>query len=119
MIVEIGGSPLTLAQLRRIARDGAPIGLDPACRAPVAEAAAAIQRILAGGKPAYGINTGFGRLAQTRIPADELATLQTNIVLSHAAGTGAPLDDATVRLVLALKIASLARGHSGVRQEII
>ena len=119
MVVEIGGSPLTLPQLRRIARDGVPIALAPACRAPIAEAAAAIQRILAGGKPAYGINTGFGRLAQTRIPADELATLQTNIVLSHAAGTGPPLNEATVRLVLALKIATLARGHSGVRPEVI
>src|SRR4051794_18737876 len=119
MVVEIGGAPLTLAQLRRIARAAAPIALDPACRAPIAAAAAAIQRILASGKAAYGINTGFGRLAQTRIPADALATLQTNIVLSHAAGTGPPLDDATVRLVLALKVASLARGHSGVRPEVI
>jgi histidine ammonia-lyase len=119
MIVEIGGSPLTLAQLRRIARDGAPIALAPSCRAPIAAAAEAIQRILASGKPAYGINTGFGRLAQTRIPAEELAALQTNIVLSHAAGVGPPLGAATVRLVLALKVASLARGHSGVRPEVI
>src|SRR5258705_2149601 len=80
---------------------------------------AAVQRILASGQPAYGINTGFGRLSQTRIADGELEALQQNIVLSHAAGTGPLLDDATVRLTLALKIESLARGYSGVRMELI
>src|SRR5690349_15270128 len=80
---------------------------------------AAVQRILASGKPAYGINTGFGRLSQTRIPAGDLEELQRNIVLSHAAGTGPMLDDASVRLTLALKIESLARGFSGVRPLLV
>ncbi len=119
MTIEIGGAPLTLAALRRIARHATPIALAPASRMAIAESARAIQRIVAGGKPAYGINTGFGRLAQTRIPIDDLAQLQTNIVLSHAAGTGPPLDDATVRLVLALKVATLAQGHSGVRPDVV
>ena len=119
MTVEIGATPLTLDSLRAIARDGAAITLAPACRPAIAASAAAVARILASGKPAYGINTGFGRLAQTRIPADELERLQTNIVLSHAAGTGPLLDDATVRLVLALKVASFARGASGVRRELV
>jgi histidine ammonia-lyase len=119
MTIEIGGAPLTLAQLRAIARAAPPLALAPASRARIAGAAASIARILAGGKPAYGINTGFGRLAQTRIPVEALAELQSNIVLSHAAGTGAPLDDAVVRLVLALKIATLAHGHSGVRPEVV
>ena len=79
----------------------------------------AVERIVAAGKPAYGINTGFGRLSQTRIPAEELEQLQTNIVLSHAAGTGPLLDDATVRLVLALKICGLSAGYSGVRPELV
>jgi histidine ammonia-lyase len=119
MLVEIGATPLTLAALRAIARDVVPVGLAPACRPAIAASAAAVARILASGKPAYGINTGFGRLSQTRIPADELERLQTNIVLSHAAGTGPLLDDATVRLVLALKVASFACGASGVRQELV
>jgi histidine ammonia-lyase len=78
-----------------------------------------VRAVLASGVPAYGINTGFGRLAQTRIPESELAMLQRNIVLSHAAGTGALLDDASVRLAIALKVAGLARGHSGVRLELV
>jgi histidine ammonia-lyase len=119
MPAEIGASPLTLAALRAIARDGAPIQLAPAARPAIAGSSAAVARILSSGKPAYGINTGFGRLSQTRIPADELERLQTNIVLSHAAGTGPLLGDATVRLVLALKVASFARGASGVRPELV
>ncbi|HSD52786.1 MAG TPA: histidine ammonia-lyase [Burkholderiales bacterium] len=119
MPVEIGASPLSLAALRAIARDGAPIAFAASCRPAIAASSAAVARILASGKPAYGINTGFGRLSQTRIPADELERLQTNIVLSHAAGTGPLLEDATVRLVLALKVASFAQGASGVRQELV
>ena len=119
MAIEIGGAPLDLAALRSIARDGTPLALAPAARGPIEAGAAAVGRILAGDQPAYGINTGFGRLAQTRIPVDQLAELQTNIVLSHAAGTGPLLDDAIVRLVLALKIAGLARGHSGVRLAVV
>ncbi|MCU0897140.1 MAG: histidine ammonia-lyase [Burkholderiales bacterium] len=119
MSIEIGERPLALADLRGIAREGTPLALAPAARERVAASAAAVGRILARGEPAYGINTGFGRLAQTRIPAGDLATLQRNIVLSHAAGTGPLLDDATVRLVLALKIAGLARGASGVRPLLV
>ncbi len=78
-----------------------------------------IENILGRDQIVYGVNTGFGLLAQTRIPAGELALLQRNLLLSHSAGTGAPLDDATVRLILVLKIASLARGHSGVRVELV
>ena len=94
---------------------GAELKLDPACRPGVAESAAAIERILAKGEPVYGINTGFGKLASVRIEAADLATLQRNIVLSHAAGTGEPTPPAIVRLMLALKLASLAQGASGVR----
>jgi histidine ammonia-lyase len=119
MTVEIGAVPLALDTLRGIAREGRALALAPACRPAIATSAAAVARILASGKPAYGINTGFGRLAQTRIPDDALERLQTNIVLSHAAGTGPLLDDATVRLVLALKVASFARGASGVRPELV
>jgi histidine ammonia-lyase len=105
--------------LRAIARQRVPIALAPAARAAILASAQAVERIVASGQPAYGINTGFGRLSQTRIPAEELEQLQTNIVLSHAAGTGALLDDDAVRLVLALKVASFARGASGVRPELV
>jgi histidine ammonia-lyase len=119
MTIEIGHAPLTLAILRTIARQGAAIALAPAARAAVAASARTVERIVARGEPAYGINTGFGRLSQTRIPAEDLEQLQTNIVLSHAAGTGPLLADDAVRLILALKVASLARGASGVRPELV
>ena len=95
--------------------EGAPARLDPASAPCVAASAAAVERILAKGAPVYGINTGFGKLASVRIADDELALLQRNIVLSHAAGTGAPSPVPVVRLMMALKLASLAQGASGVR----
>ncbi|HEY0647859.1 histidine ammonia-lyase, partial [Phenylobacterium sp.] len=102
-----------LAEWRAIYR-GADVRLDPACAAAVAASAAAVGRIVAKGEPAYGINTGFGKLASVRIGADDLATLQRNIVLSHAAGVGEPSPEPIARLMLALKLASLAQGASGV-----
>ena len=117
--MKIGSRPLDLAALRAIAREAVPLELDPACVPRLRAGFESVARMVASGKPAYGINTGFGRLSQTRIPAEELEELQTNIVLSHAAGTGALLDDAAVRLVLALKIAALATGHSGVRPLLV
>ena len=87
---------------------------------PVIEAsAAAVTRILAKGEPVYGINTGFGKLASVRIGDEDLATLQRNIVLSHAAGTGEPSPVPVIRLMMALKLASLAQGASGVRVETV
>ena len=118
-MIRLGAARLTLKDLRAIARDAVPLGVDASSMENVKASQAAVERILASGKPAYGINTGFGRLAQTRIAHDELEELQRNIVLSHAAGTGPVLDDATVRLTLALKIESLARGYSGVRPLLI
>jgi len=118
-VIRLGTGRLSLKELRAIARDAPPLGLDPACMPRLEQSHAAVQRILASGKPAYGINTGFGRLSQTRIPDGELEELQRNIVLSHAAGTGPLLDDATVRLTLALKIEGLARGFSGVRPLLV
>jgi histidine ammonia-lyase len=107
-----------LAQWRDIWR-GAPVVLDAACRAGIAAGAAAVGRILARGEPVYGINTGFGRLASVRIDTADLATLQRNIVLSHAAGVGEPMPRPVARLMMALKLASLAQGASGVRPEVV
>ena len=99
---------------RRIAR-GATVALDPGCGPAIAAGADAVRRILAAGAPVYGINTGFGRLASVRIDDADLRVLQRNIVLSHAAGVGEPAPLPVVRLMMALKLASLAQGASGVR----
>ncbi len=104
---------ISWAQWRAL-RNGQSFTLDPACRSAVAESAAAVGRILAREEPVYGINTGFGRLASVRIEADDLLTLQRNIVLSHAAGVGEPMPPSIVRLMMVLKLVSLARGASGV-----
>ena len=104
----------TLAEWRDIYR-GAALTLDPACRPGIVASAAAVDRIVAAGKPVYGINTGFGKLASIRIAPADLATLQRNIVLSHAAGVGEPTAPAITRLMMALKIVSQAQGASGIR----
>ncbi|ALL12795.1 histidine ammonia-lyase [Caulobacter henricii] len=94
---------------------GAPARLHDDAWPVIAESARAVERILARGEPVYGINTGFGKLASVRIGDADLETLQRNIVLSHAAGTGEPSPVAVIRLMMALKLASLAQGASGVR----
>ena len=107
-----------LADWRAIYR-GAAVRLSPDAQPAVAESAAAVARILAKGEPVYGINTGFGKLASVRIEAGDLAALQRNIVLSHAAGVGEPSPVPIVRLMLALKLASLAQGASGVKPQTV
>lgn len=104
----------TLADWRAIHR-GAPLRLDGAARAGVEAGAAVIEAIVAKGDPVYGVNTGFGKLASVRIDRADLATLQRNLVLSHASGVGEPLPVPVVRLMMALKAASLAQSASGVR----
>jgi histidine ammonia-lyase len=104
----------SLADWRSVYR-GASVALDPACRPGVEAAAALVAEIVAKGEPVYGINTGFGKLASVRIAPADLAALQKNIVLSHAAGVGEPTPEPIVRLMMALKLASLAQGASGVR----
>lgn len=94
---------------------GAGVTIDPAAKPDVDAAAQTVDDLIASGRAVYGLNTGFGKLAQTRIANEELATLQERLVLSHAAGVGDALPEAVVRLILALKMASLARGASGVR----
>lgn len=109
---------VTLAQWRKVYR-GTPLALDPAALPVVRASAAAVAAIVAKGEPVYGINTGFGKLASVRIERDDLATLQRNIVLSHAAGVGEPMPAAVVRLMMALKLVSLAQGASGVREQTL
>ncbi|MBS7455578.1 histidine ammonia-lyase [Coralloluteibacterium stylophorae] len=107
-----------LAQWRAV-HAGAGARLDPAAYAAVEASAATVQAIVARGEPVYGINTGFGKLASVRIAAGDLAALQRNIVLSHAAGVGEPTPAPVVRLMLALKLTSLAQGASGVATETL
>ncbi len=109
---------VALADWRAIYRGGSP-RLDPACRPGVAASAAAVARIVARGEPVYGVNTGFGKLASTRIETGDLETLQRNIVLSHAAGVGEATPLPVARLMMALKLASLAQGASGVRPQTV
>ncbi|KJF18832.1 histidine ammonia-lyase [Acidithrix ferrooxidans] len=118
-MIEIHPGNLSLAQLRRINLSHEEISLDTSALPKIAKAADAIGTIAAKGEPAYGVNTGFGRLATTHIDYDRLELLQENLVLSHAVGVGLPMEDPVVRLVMVLKIASLARGHSGIRFEVI
>jgi histidine ammonia-lyase len=114
MTVALRAGGASLADWRAIWRGGA-VAIDPFHHPAVAASAAAVQRIVARGEPVYGINTGFGKLAGVRIEATDLAELQRNIVLSHAAGVGEAASVATTRLMMALKLGSLAQGASGVQ----
>jgi histidine ammonia-lyase len=104
----------SLATWRRV-YFGAPVDLDPSCRLPVEAAATAVEQVVAAGAPVYGINTGFGKLATVRIASADLRQLQRNLVFSHCVGVGDALPVPVTRLMMALKLASLGRGASGVR----
>ncbi|MDH6160776.1 histidine ammonia-lyase [Leclercia adecarboxylata] len=110
---------LTLAQLRQVCQQPLQLTLDESAHQAINDSVACVEAIVAEGRTAYGINTGFGLLAQTRIATHDLENLQRSLVLSHAAGVGEPLDDNIVRLMMVLKINSLARGFSGIRLSVI
>lgn len=110
---------LTLANLRRVWREPVQPQLDPACHAAIDASTATVARVISEGRTVYGVNTGFGLLARKKISPGELELLQRSIVLSHAAGVGEPMSEAQVRLLLVLKINSLALGYSGVRRVLI
>jgi histidine ammonia-lyase len=117
LFIEPGKSKLSL--WRRIAEAPATLSLHADAWTAIERSRKTVEAALASGEAIYGVNTGFGKLAQKRIPDNELKTLQRNLVLSHATGVGEPLPDSVVRLVMALKISSLARGHSGVRRVVV
>jgi histidine ammonia-lyase len=108
-----------LEALQAVHSGSTTLELDDAARAAIRASAAVVRHAAAGDAPVYGVNTGFGKLASTRIGAADLATLQLNLIRSHSVGVGEPLSAPVVRLVLALKAGSLARGHSGVRQDVV
>jgi histidine ammonia-lyase len=119
MTLVLNPGALRLQDLADICKGFDPIELPEHVSARVRASCASVAAVVARGVPAYGINTGFGKLANSHIQEHELELLQTNLVRSHAVGVGALLDDHIVRLILALKAASLARGYSGVRLEVI
>ena len=110
---------VTLDHLAQIYWDEAPVRLDPACRPDMERAQARIARAAAGTDAVYGVNTGFGKLASTRIASEDTAALQRNLILSHCCGVGAAIPRRMSRMLMALKLLSLGRGASGVRLEIV
>ncbi|BFM49704.1 histidine ammonia-lyase [Marinomonas sp. THO17] len=110
---------LSLSDLRHIRRQQVKLSLDEAAIPAIHASTQVVNDVIAEDRTVYGINTGFGLLANTRIAADDLEELQRSIVLSHAAGIGELMDDDTVKLIMALKVNSLARGFSGIRLEVI
>lgn len=117
LVIEPGRTPLSL--WRCVAEERHPVSLEPSAWERIAQSRGVIEQALGSGRAVYGVNTGFGKLAQTRIPTEDLKLLQRNLVLSHSAGVGEDLPEPVVRLVIALKIASLSRGYSGVRPVVV
>ena len=119
MRLEIDNQLVTLADLRAAWHEGATVSLGDNARRRIAEAHEFVEEVVAHGDQVYGVNTGFGQLAQVPISSDELAHLQENLVRSHAVGVGEDLDDDIVRLIMLMKVIALAEGFSGVRLELV
>jgi len=113
-MIRIGDTPLSLDDVKAALAGPIQVELTASARARIERSAETVTRLLATGDAIYGVNTGFGKLAKTRIAAKDLNALQINIVRSHAAGVGAPLDPAVVRLIMLMKLNSLAQGASGI-----
>ena len=118
MSLKLSPEHVDLDKLRRLWA-GASACLDDAAMQRIANAAVSVERIVAGGETVYGVNTGFGLLANTRIPNDRLTELQTNLILSHSAGLGDALPRHVTRLMIVLKLLGLGRGYSGVRPLVV
>ena len=110
---------IELSALRRVYFESPSVKLDDSSWKKIEAGSEAVEKIVAIGEAVYGINTGFGLLAQTRIPDEQLAQLQRNLVVSHSAGVGEDLNENIVRLIMTLKVNSLSQGHSGIRREVI
>jgi len=117
--MELTPGQIQISQLRALYEAWQPVAWPETLWPVVRRSAEVIEQWAQGDEPVYGVNTGFGKLAKIRIPAADLGQLQTNLVRSHAAGVGAPLDEDVVRLIVLLKAASLARGYSGVRESTL
>ena len=117
--VVLDGQPLTLAEIESVSIHGCRAAVAPAARERVVQSRNLIEQILAEGQTVYGVNTGFGKLSDVRIPPDKLAELQFNLVRSHAGGVGQPLSEAESRAMLLLRANVLAKGFSGVRPALL
>ena len=115
----LNGQALTLSEIGAVSLAGCRVEVAPDALRRVAESRGLIEKILAAGETVYGVNTGFGKLADVRIPGDKLAELQINLVRSHAGGVGDPLAEAEARAMLLLRANVLAKGFSGVRPELL
>ena len=118
-VIELDGKHLTLEQIRAVAEHDAPVCVSGQARKRVEAARAFVEQQFDRGTAIYGVTTGFGRLANVAVPPSEAATLQLNLVRSHAAGTGPPLAERFVRAAGVLRVSSLAAGHSGVKSETL
>ena len=110
---------VTLSELSQIYWESSSVELNPEFKSVAENAARFVDQASKSDIPIYGINTGFGKLASTSIPRDQINSLQRNLILSHCCGVGEPLPENIVRLIMVLKLLSLGRGASGVRWELI
>jgi histidine ammonia-lyase len=115
----LDGQPLTLAEIEAVALAGCPVAVAPAALARAAVGRDLIEEILAAGQTVYGVNTGFGKLSDVRIPDESLSQLQTNLVRSHAGGVGQPLSEGESRAMVLLRANVLAKGFSGSRPALL
>jgi histidine ammonia-lyase len=117
--VRVDGLSLTLERFEAVVLDHAEVGLPPEARHAVAESRRSVERLAHAGRPVYGVNTGFGSLSDRVVPPEQVRELQLALLRSHACGVGAPLPEDLVRGMILLRLNSLARGHSGVRPELL
>jgi len=117
--IVLDGNPLTLSEIEAVSAHHRLIAIAPEAISRVTRSRHVIESILETGQTVYGVNTGFGKLADVRIPAEHLAQLQTNLVRSHACGLGDPLSESETRAMLLLRANVLAKGFSGVRPELL
>jgi histidine ammonia-lyase len=117
--VQLTGNDLTFAQLYDVALHGAKVSLAPDAIERMKASRAIVERVVSSGETAYGINTGFGKLASVRISTEQVRQLQVNLVRSHACGVGAPLSEAETRAMMLLRANALAKGLSGIRPETV
>jgi len=117
--VELNGKALTLEQIAAVAIDDERVAISPSARPGIAASRKVIEEIVARDAVVYGVNTGFGKLSDVRVPQDELRQLQLNLVRSHACGIGEPLSEPEVRAMMLLRANVLTLGFSGIRWEVI
>ena len=119
MSVTLNGNDLTFQQLYAVALYGESVALVPAAVERMKASRAVVDRVVTSGATAYGINTGFGKLASVRISTEQVRQLQVNLVRSHASGVGAPLSEVETRAMMLLRANALAKGLSGIRSQVV